>query len=80
FKSCAAEISYKAAEEDKNTMFDTLKARREGTRPNYTPPAEDSEDVALPKPRYSSTDNDGWTTFNKPSLFIYAGQGPYVGR
>ncbi|ESK81332.1 sphingosine kinase, partial [Moniliophthora roreri MCA 2997] len=80
FKSCALELSYKIAEEDKNTMFNTLKARREGTRPNYTPPAEDLGDVALPKPRYSSTDNDGWTTFDKPSLFIYAGQGPYVGR
>ncbi|KAK7054838.1 sphinganine kinase lcb4 [Paramarasmius palmivorus] len=50
FKSCAVELSYKAAENSKTKMFDTLKTRRASTRPEFLPPPDDMEDMELPGP------------------------------
>ena len=35
---------------------------------------------ALPALRHLPDDDEGWMTFEDPILFVYAGQGPYVGR
>ncbi|KAI4526696.1 hypothetical protein K525DRAFT_188566 [Schizophyllum commune Loenen D] len=47
-----------------------------------SPMSEDGED-GLPPLVYSKSDSgndDGWTKFEDPILFVYAGKGPYVAR
>ena len=41
---------------------------------------EDLNESTLPPNKYASIspDEDGWVSFEKPILFVYAGQGPYV--
>lgn len=34
----------------------------------------------LPPLKFLPDDDDGWTTFDEPTLYVYAGKGPYVGR
>lgn len=34
----------------------------------------------LPELKHSAADGEGWITFDKPILYIYAGKGPYVSR
>ncbi|KAJ7940613.1 ATP-NAD kinase-like domain-containing protein [Mycena leptocephala] len=84
FKPCSFQLSYKAAELDKDKMFDTLNKRRmkamnrDETAPESLPPTTD--ETALPALKYSTTDEDGWTILDEPLLYVYAGKGPYVGR
>ncbi|KAJ6596937.1 ATP-NAD kinase-like domain-containing protein [Mycena vulgaris] len=85
FKQCPVQLSYKAVELDKDKMYDTLQKRRmkdtnkDGTA-SQTPPSPEADGTALPPLRYSSTDDDGWVTLDKPLLYVFAGKGPYVGR
>ncbi|CAK5264569.1 unnamed protein product [Mycena citricolor] len=78
FKPCPVKLSYKAAELDKDKMYDSMKRSRQ----NVGVPAEESEvieDTALPPLQYSES-KDGWTDVESPLLYVYAGKGPYVGR
>lgn len=40
----------------------------------------DEEAAVLPPLEHDADDRSGWITFDKPLLYLYAGQGPYVGR
>ncbi|KAF9075253.1 ATP-NAD kinase-like domain-containing protein [Rhodocollybia butyracea] len=80
FKACQVQLSYKGVETDKKKMFDTLKSR------HYQDPSvldlqeDEPDDSSLPERQYSFDDTEGWTTFQEPLLYLYAGKGPYVAR
>ncbi|KAF7363467.1 DAGKc domain-containing protein [Mycena sanguinolenta] len=76
FKSCPIELSYKAAELDKDKMLDSVQNRKTKTTSDS---ANDQEGTALPALKYS-TDDEGWSVLSEPLLYVYAGKGPYVGR
>ncbi|KAJ7285788.1 ATP-NAD kinase-like domain-containing protein [Mycena rebaudengoi] len=79
FKPCPVQLLYKAAEVDKVKMADALQQRRDSTQELQRGP--DSDDTSLPPLKYFSPDDgDGWTTLDKPLMYVYAGKGPYVGR
>ncbi|KAJ7273740.1 ATP-NAD kinase-like domain-containing protein [Mycena haematopus] len=77
FKPCPIQLSYKAAELDKEKMFDALQNRRAKGTTNIR---NGQEGTALPALKYSTTDDEGWSVLNEPLLYVYAGKGPYVGR
>lgn len=80
FKPCDVELSYKIVEKDKRKMFENLKLRdktESDARP--TEPIQDDSST-LPELKISLDDQEGWTTFQEPLLYLYAGKGPYVGR
>ncbi|KAJ7461511.1 ATP-NAD kinase-like domain-containing protein [Mycena latifolia] len=85
FKQCPIQLSYKAVESDKDKMVDALQERRmkdmdkDGATPQSLANPEAGE-TALPPLSYTSTDDDGWTTLDKPLLYVFAGKGPYVTR
>lgn len=63
-------------------MFDTLQKRRMKDKDAIASPSLpniEAEGTALPPLRHSK-DDDGWTTLDKPLLYVFAGKGPYVGR
>ncbi|KAF5377073.1 hypothetical protein D9757_007739 [Collybiopsis confluens] len=84
FKACDVQFSFKAVEKDKKKMFDTLRSRPpkvDAELAHQLPePTEEEENWALPEPKTSLDETEGWTTFPEPLLFLYAGKGPYVGR
>ncbi|KIY43431.1 hypothetical protein FISHEDRAFT_53553 [Fistulina hepatica ATCC 64428] len=90
WKPCPVRLSYKAAEVDKKKMVEALKARYAQIEVEKT---SSSANGKLVKPRSSMmlrpageilpplqyvTDEEGWTTFEQPMLYVYAGKGPYV--
>ncbi|KAK0239940.1 ATP-NAD kinase-like domain-containing protein [Armillaria nabsnona] len=82
FKPCAVQFSYKAAEEDKDKMAQECYARRvndKSATERTIPAANENSDSALP-PLTTDESDEGWTTFDKPLLYLYAGKGPFVGR
>jgi len=83
FRACPVQLSYKAAENDKRKMAESVSLHRKKPRPaNGTSPATSGGDVAetLPPLKFQPDDNEGWTTFEEPLLYVYAGKGPFVGR
>ncbi|KAK0210950.1 ATP-NAD kinase-like domain-containing protein [Desarmillaria ectypa] len=82
FKPCAVQFSYKAAEEDKDKMAQECYARRvndkSASQRSVPLVNESSESVFPPLTTYES--DEGWTTFDQPLLYLYAGKGPFVGR
>ncbi|KAJ7219297.1 ATP-NAD kinase-like domain-containing protein, partial [Mycena pura] len=82
FKPCPVQLSYKAAESDKDKMFDTLQKQRikEKAVSSLESQSPEFDDTALPPLKYSTTDDDGWTVVDKPLLYVLAGKGPYIGR
>ncbi|GLB34908.1 putative diacylglycerol kinase catalytic domain (presumed) [Lyophyllum shimeji] len=78
FKSCPIQLSYKLAESDKVKMANDLRARRSGKAD--APPASTGESGPLPPLVNLPDDTDGWTTYDKPILYVYAGKGPFVAR
>lgn len=68
----------KVAEKDKSKMVQALQSRRSGD-PRRAP-AIPATDEAISPLSESVREEDGWVTFTKPALFLYAGKGPYVGR
>jgi sphingosine kinase len=61
-------------------MVDTLQSRRTRDKSILTPNAKlNGNAIDLPLPKHSTND-EGWITFDKPLLYVYAGQGPYVAR
>ena len=75
-------LSYKGVETDKSKMIEALQARRaRGQQPIPTDTASHTGiDGELPPPQRSTGDEEEWTTFEEPLLYVYAGKGPYVGR
>jgi sphingosine kinase len=93
-KSTPVTLSMKIAQQDKEEMVAALNSARAQPLTYGDAPAESSREAAavtngdiaglgaetaLPPLRYS-TDEDGWTTFDKPLLYVYAGQSPFVSR
>jgi sphingosine kinase len=78
-------VQIKVAQDNKVAMLETIRAARTALH-NATHPVEETDDLTdeeashLPELKYSLNDTEGWITFDKPALFVYAGQGPYVGR
>ena len=72
------ELQIKISEKDKNKMVQALQSRRSGgSSQEHAIPATGE---AIPPLSESVREEDGWVTFTKPALFLYAGKGPYVGR
>ena len=42
--------------------------------------SENCTEDPIPPLTQAVDEKDGWITFDKPVLYVYAGQGPYVGR
>jgi len=76
-KACPIELSMKVVEQDKSHMMNTLYARRAGSLPSSLPSSPLSDDK-----KYDSTQSshEEWTRFEKPLLWMFAGQGPFVTR
>lgn len=79
FKSCPIELQIKVAEEDKSKMAQALKSRRSGDL-SQAPSISAAASEAIPPLSEPVREEDGWVTFTKSALFLYAGKGPYVGR
>ena len=60
-------------------MVETWRTSRQNTT-NVQSLSSLDETSTLPPLKYGKDDTEGWTTFDKPLLFAYAGKGPYVGR
>lgn len=72
-------ISIKADMLERGVM---LKALREYTSsaPHYdVPPVGEGDTTALPPLQYVD-DQDGWTTFEGPIMYMFAGKGPLMSR
>lgn len=79
FKSCPVQLSYKVAESDKIKMAEDLcklQAHRNSRVETFTPVTSGG----LPPLVNLPDDMEGWTTYDKPILYVYAGKGPFVGR
>ncbi|KAF8654225.1 hypothetical protein AX16_003749 [Volvariella volvacea WC 439] len=79
FKPCPVQLSYKAAETDKERMAELHSVGKQRVQESVLEDS-DSRYTSLPATRHGITDEEGWTTLNEPLLFVYAGKGPYVGR
>ncbi|KAG6898377.1 hypothetical protein C0992_009052 [Termitomyces sp. T32_za158] len=80
FKACPVQLSYKVAESDKIKMaedFSKSQAQRNSQAEASTPHVTSG---ALPPLVNLPDDMEGWTTYDKPILYVYAGKGPFVGR
>jgi hypothetical protein len=74
-------ISVKTGVADKSAMIEALREYT-SSAPHYeAPPREELPEntTALPPLLYAN-DTEGWTTFEGPILYLYAGKGPYVSR
>jgi len=79
-KTYRFKISAKVGSTDKVEMLEALRKNENSAPDDEHPPAEaESLSTELPPLQYVD-DYDGWTTFEGPILFFYAGKGPYVGR
>ncbi|KAF8077902.1 ATP-NAD kinase-like domain-containing protein [Lyophyllum atratum] len=78
FKPCPVQLSYKLAEGDKVKMANDIQARRTSQLGSSSVP-EDATAALAPLTDFSD-DTDGWTTYDEPILYVYAGKGPFVGR
>ncbi|EDR14311.1 uncharacterized protein LACBIDRAFT_306015 [Laccaria bicolor S238N-H82] len=86
-KPCPIQLSFKVAETDKHKMAEHLvTSRKEFEKDNISGSLPSNsitkmpERSALPPLNYLPDDADGWTSFNEPLIYVYAGKGPYVGR
>ncbi|KAG6900853.1 hypothetical protein C0993_009971 [Termitomyces sp. T159_Od127] len=80
FKPCPVQLSYKVAESDKIKMaedFSKLQAHRNSRVEASTLHVTSG---VLPPLVNLPDDMEGWTTYDKPILYVYAGKGPFVGR
>lgn len=68
----------KVAEQDKSKMLDAWQLQRSSMANGAV--AESNIGESTPIPPLSQPVDEGWITFDQPSLYIYAGKGPYVGR
>ncbi|KAH9079548.1 ATP-NAD kinase-like domain-containing protein [Lactarius deliciosus] len=79
-KTYRFKISAKIGAADKIAMLETLRKHEKSAPDDEHPRAEvDSLSTGLPPLQYVD-DYDGWTTFEGPVLFFYAGKAPYMSR
>jgi hypothetical protein len=72
-------ISVKTGMSEKGAMVEALREYT-SSAPHFDVPLEGGETtMALPPLRYVD-EQDGWTTFEGPILYMYAGKGPFVSR
>lgn len=86
-KPCPVQLSLKIAETDKDKMAEHLvSSRKEFEKDNisrslpFNSTINVPEKSILPPLDYLPDDVDGWTSFDEPLIYVYAGKGPYVGR
>jgi sphingosine kinase len=79
-RQCPVELSYKAAELDKNKMVEAMMRDGDPDKTTFTPGDESTPGIRLPGLKYSKEDDDGWTVFDKPIFTVFAGKVPYVSR
>ncbi|PPQ83353.1 hypothetical protein CVT25_003992 [Psilocybe cyanescens] len=81
FKPCPVQLSYKLAESDKDKMAEIAHSSQNDAQamPASSPSSESEGKMvdALPPLKYLPNDDEGWTSFDKPVLYVYAGKGPY---
>jgi sphingosine kinase len=77
-RQCPVTLSVKVVEQDKHKMVQALHSRQKGSTNNHVSGGS-SVKTDLNRPQQAE-DERGWITFDKPLLYVYAGQGPYVGR
>ena len=61
-------------------MAETLRGRLKLQEQSISSPQAKEQPEGSLQSRYPTTETDGWTKFDKPVVYIYAGKGPYVGR
>ncbi|KAH7905619.1 ATP-NAD kinase-like domain-containing protein [Hygrophoropsis aurantiaca] len=71
---CPIELSMKVVNDDKKQMVNELQSRKAGLSNNASFNGDDKHQSS---PDMST---DEWVSFDKPILWYYAGQGPYVSR
>lgn len=76
-RSCPIKLSVKVAEQDKHKMVEALYSRQKASTNNRLSGLNVNADLHSPQ---QPADEQGWIMFDKPLLYVYAGQGPYVGR
>ncbi|OBZ75597.1 Sphingoid long chain base kinase 4 [Grifola frondosa] len=90
-KHCPVKLSIKVSESDKKKMVRDLHASRSKAQAQHGPASDQdieqaasgssrSASTSLPPLKYAAMDSEGWITFEKPMLYLYAGKGPYVSR
>ncbi|THH33940.1 hypothetical protein EUX98_g262 [Antrodiella citrinella] len=95
-RACPIKIQIKVAHLDKNEIYKTFKEARsralEASSSDTIQPVPATEHSlianggstvsSLPPLKYAGVDHeeDGWISVDKPTLFVYAGKGPYVSK
>ncbi|KAG8806967.1 sphinganine kinase lcb4, partial [Serendipita sp. 399] len=80
-KLCPIEIEYKLVESNKVDMATTIKSKSKETHFYEEENEMDGINQNLPWAAESdSSSSDGWTKFDKPVMYLYAGGLPYVAR
>jgi len=80
FKPCPVTLHMKVVEQDKSKMLEAWKLQRSSKSNGLVAESNIKESTFIPPLNQPIDEKDGWITFDKPSLYIYAGKGPYVGR
>jgi len=85
FRACPVQLSYKAVEMDKHKMAERVSLHRKNNKSvpfasSSSPALENDTVESLPPLKFRPEDTEGWTTFDGPLLYVYAGKGPFVGR
>jgi len=79
-KTYRFKISAKIDTADKTAMVAALRKHENSATDDEPPPAEvESLSTGLPPLQYVD-DYEGWTTFEGPALYFYAGKAPYMSR
>lgn len=81
-KPCTFELSFHAVETDKANMMKAAQERNQLAEDGKSPSVNPDAGVkgGLPPLRYLPDSKNGWSTVDKPMLYAYAGQGPYVSK
>ena len=72
-------MQIKVAEQDKLKMVEILRSKRSEDA-DIQSDSETIMEQSVPPLTQVVGENDGWITVDRPMVYIYAGQGPYVGR
>lgn len=82
FRSCPAKVQIKVVNSDKAALLNMLSSSKQSPPNSQVSELRDvSRPSTLPPLKHSShnPEEEGWITFDKPILYLYAGKGPYVG-